>query len=93
MAMARELVTEKGIGERADAVWAALQKKQGEAFGVKLSAVEELAPEPSQETQPIASETVVMPANQLIPATDPLGAARHKTSRRGGILEGQLRLF
>ncbi|MGC2299074.1 MAG: DEAD/DEAH box helicase, partial [Acidobacteriaceae bacterium] len=27
MAMARELVTEKGIGERADAVWATLQKK------------------------------------------------------------------
>lgn len=28
MAMARELVTNKGIGERADAVWATLQKKQ-----------------------------------------------------------------
>jgi hypothetical protein len=28
MAMARELVTEKGIGERADAVWATLQKQQ-----------------------------------------------------------------
>jgi len=27
MAMARELVTEKGIGERADAVWVTLQKQ------------------------------------------------------------------
>jgi hypothetical protein len=33
MAMARELVTEKGIGESADAVWKALQKQQAEAFG------------------------------------------------------------
>jgi hypothetical protein len=37
MAMARELVTEKGIGERADAVWSALQKKQEEAFGTRVS--------------------------------------------------------
>jgi hypothetical protein len=35
MAMARELVTEKGIGERADAVWASLQKRQEEAFTVR----------------------------------------------------------
>jgi hypothetical protein len=33
MAMARELVTEKGIGESADAVWRQLQKQQAEAFG------------------------------------------------------------
>ena len=32
MAMARELVTEKGIGESADAVWKALQKQQAEVF-------------------------------------------------------------
>ena len=35
MAMARELVTEKGIGESADAVWKSLQKQQAEVFGVR----------------------------------------------------------
>ena len=35
MAMARELVTEKGIGESADAVWKQLQKQQAEVFGVR----------------------------------------------------------
>jgi hypothetical protein len=34
MAMARELVTEKGIGENADAVWQ-LQRQQAEVFGVR----------------------------------------------------------
>jgi hypothetical protein len=34
MAMARPLVTEKGIGENADAVWRQLQKRQREMFGV-----------------------------------------------------------
>src|SRR5207253_1031760 len=42
MAMARELVTEKGIGERADAVWATLQKKQEEVFAVKSTGAEAL---------------------------------------------------
>lgn len=93
MAMARELVTEKGIGERADAVWAALQKKQEEAFGVKSSEVEGLAPELAQGTQSIVSETAMAAANQLIPVTNPLGTSRHRGSRHEGILEGQLRLF
>jgi len=35
MAMARELVTEKGIGESADAVWKQLQKQQEEVFGMR----------------------------------------------------------
>jgi hypothetical protein len=35
MAMARELVTEKGIGERADAVWATLQKQQEDILGTR----------------------------------------------------------
>ncbi len=33
MAMARELVTEKGIGEKADEVWSALQRKQDAILG------------------------------------------------------------
>jgi hypothetical protein len=35
VAMARELVTEKGIGESADAVWKRLVEKQAEVFGVR----------------------------------------------------------
>ena len=35
MAMARKLVTEKGIGESADLVWKQLQKQQAEVFGVR----------------------------------------------------------
>ena len=35
MAMARELVTEKGIGESADAVWKKLVEKQAEVFKVR----------------------------------------------------------
>ena len=93
MAMARELVTEKGIGERADAVWAALQKRQEETFGAKSSEVEGLVSEPAQASQPITSETVMTRANQLMPVTGPLGATRHRTSRRDGVPEGQLTLF
>jgi hypothetical protein len=93
MAMARELVTEKGIGERADAVWAALQKRQEEAFAVKSSEVEGLVPGPAQETQPIGSETAMTAANQLMPVANPLAATRHKSSLREGIPEGQLTLF
>ena len=37
MAMARELVTEKGIGERADAVWATLQKQQEDILGTRAN--------------------------------------------------------
>jgi hypothetical protein len=36
MAMARELVTEKGIGEKADEVWSALQKRQEATLGTRL---------------------------------------------------------
>jgi hypothetical protein len=37
MAMARELVTEKGIGESASAVWKRLVEKQAEVFGVRAA--------------------------------------------------------
>jgi len=43
MAMARELVTEKGIGERADAVWATLQKQQEDILGTRAKEDSETA--------------------------------------------------
>src|SRR5208283_2228612 len=46
MAMARELVTQKGIGERADAIWATVQKKQEEVLGTRTSEVADTEGEP-----------------------------------------------
>jgi len=88
MAMARELVTEKGIGERADAVWAALQKKQEGLFAVRPSDVESAATQLEQEPKSIP-ETTMMPTGQLIPVVAP----RHENSRRERVLDSQLKLF
>jgi hypothetical protein len=92
MAMARELVTEKGIGERADAVWSALQKQQEEAFGLRSSDVEGLAPVSSQGTAPAAAEAVITPAGQLPPPTAS-EEIRRRSLRQEGALGDQLRLF
>lgn len=91
MAMARELVTEKGIGERADAIWAALQKKQEEVFAVK-------SPEGGPATELVQTlgvterESPTSPARQLLPGVPTFEPVR-KPSRREGPPEGQLTLF
>jgi hypothetical protein len=54
MAMARELVTEKGIGERADAVWATLQKQQEDILGTRAK----------EDSEAMAEQSVA--ATQLI---------------------------
>jgi len=92
MAMARELVTEKGIGERADAVWSALQKKQEEVFAVK-SFETELAMDGVQNLGVAESGTFIRPANPLSTVATPFEQALRKTSRREGGPEGQLTLF
>jgi hypothetical protein len=92
MAMARELVTEKGIGERADAVWTALQKKQEEVFAVRPFETEtsaELVP----DLRPSESEVSVALVNQPIPPAASEEPLRHRASRRQGASEGQLTLF
>lgn len=93
MAMARELVTEKGIGERADQVWANLQKKQEEVFAVRSSETEDLATEVVQDMGLAESETSIAPTSQLIPLVAPLESIPRKTSRHDGVPEGQLTLF
>jgi len=93
MAMARELVTEKGIGEKADQVWASLQRKEEEVFGNRSSEVEGLEPEPAHETEPVTTEATSRPASPLLPLTASLDQNRRKISRREGILDGQLTLF
>jgi hypothetical protein len=86
MAMARELVTEKGIGESADAVWKRLVEKQAEVFGVR--AVETL---PSEMEASPPERDVPLPPPAPIPAlvTQLLmfggsleRGAKHKASRR-----------
>ena len=64
MAMARELVTEKGIGETADAIWKKLVEKQAEVFGV-----------PAAETSPSGIESAVESVPEVIvPPVAPIPA-------------------
>ena len=92
MAMARELVTEKGIGERADAVWSALQKKQEEVFAVKSA---EGAPpaEPVQTLGLADGEPSILPASQPTPVATAFEPIPRKPARREGVPEVQLTLF
>ena len=66
MAMARELVTEKGIGESADAVWKQLQRQQAEVFGVRAveTSPSEMEVEPRERDVP----EVIIPPPAPIPA-------------------------
>ena len=93
MAMARELVTEKGIGERADQVWASVQRKQEEAFAVRSSETEASTLEPAREAELVIAQTSVAAATEWPPLGAGLAPIRRKTSRREGPLEGQLTLF
>jgi hypothetical protein len=89
MAMARELVTEKGIGESADAVWKKLVEKQAEVFGVRTVEISpsEMEAEPPEQNMP----EIIIPPPAPIPAlvTQLLmfggsleSVARRKASRR-----------
>jgi hypothetical protein len=64
MAMARELVTEKRIGESADAIWRQLVEKQAEVFEVRA------AETPPSEIEPVAASVpeVIIPPVTPIPA-------------------------
>ena len=79
MAMARELVTEKGIGESADAVWKRLVEKQAEVFGVR--AVE------TSPTEMEASPPERDAPELIIPAPAPLPALVTQLLMFGGSLD------
>ena len=66
MAMARELVTEKGLGENADALWKRLVEKQAEVFGVRATETSpsEMEAEPPERDVP----EVITPPPAPIPA-------------------------
>lgn len=101
MAMARELATEKGIGETADAVWKELVQKQAEVFAVR---VVDATPPPGDadevETIPepiIVPRPVPSPVTQLLMFGDSLrNAPKRKVVRRAaaaGTTSSQLGLF
>ena len=101
MAMARELVTEKGIGESADAVWKQLQKQQAEIFGVRTVD----ASVPCEEAEVVVQPEAIIPAPAPVPevVTQLLmfgasleTAQRRKASRRPTVTtkaSSQLALF
>jgi len=84
------LVTEKGIGERADSVWATLQKKQEEVLGVQTHEAGDL--EAGSGAAPL-----VVPEIQLVNQWSALAGSseltRRKNSRRGATPQEQLTLF
>jgi hypothetical protein len=89
MAMARELVTEKGIGETASMVWKQLQKQQTEVFGVRAmeampsdtESTPTIEPVPENIMPPPAPESTVI-AQLLEFGTSLENARRRKGSRR-----------
>jgi hypothetical protein len=94
MAMARELVTEKGIGERADIVWAGIQKKQEEVFGVKASEAVESEVESAEDLSPL-SEEISVGADQETALRVCLESVGRQGRQRSATAtpEGQLTLF
>jgi SNF2 family DNA or RNA helicase len=94
MAMARELVTEKGIGERADEVWTAVQKRQEEVFGVKASEAMESELEAAEDVSPLPEE-ISVGADQETALSVSLESVRRKNPPGGAAItpEGQLTLF
>jgi Helicase conserved C-terminal domain len=92
MAMARELVTEKGIGERADIVWAGIQRKQEEVFSVRAS--EAVESEAAEDVSPLPEE-ISVGAEQGTALRVSLESVGRKNPQRGGAItpEGQLTLF
>ncbi len=99
MAMARELVTEKGIGESAAAVWKSLQTQQQEVFGVRV-AVDPISESeaPAGDIAYVATSLPVTPAvvDQLLMFGASLeDAKRRKVSRRSNVTapSDQLTLF
>jgi hypothetical protein len=103
MAMARELVTEKGIGESADLVWKQLQKQQAEVFGARAT---ETLPSVVEADPPdgIVPRVIIPPPTSipdvvtqlLMFGMSPDAVQHRKTSRRSSIAataSDQLGLF
>jgi len=84
MAMARELVTEKGIGENADAVWKRLVEKQAEVFGVRAAETSTSEIKPSAESVPEVIIPPVAPIQTGVTQLIMFGVSRTVVHRRKG---------
>ncbi len=94
MAMARELVTEKGIGENADLVWSQLQRKQEEVFGVKASETVGSKAEAASDVPSLAKAVPVAPGQEAALTVTMERSRRENRPRNAAITpEGQLTLF
>ena len=100
MAMARELVTEKGIGESADQVWRSVQMQYTETFGWRERQAEEAETKPVTEQPPEIPIVAPQPSSvvqQLLMFGRPIDKAqRTKPSRRlddSDVSSTQLPLF
>ncbi|MGA9883481.1 MAG: helicase-related protein [Candidatus Acidiferrales bacterium] len=94
MAMARELVTKKGIGERADAVWATLQKKQEDMLPTRVAGDLEAEANQTVSGTPLI-EAASAPVDQLSPLRSAIESPGRKSSRRSASAtpDEQLALF
>ncbi len=90
MTMARELVTEKGVGESATAVWRELQKRHDETFRPRQ---ETDAMVPVEVGAAISSPTPPASAPLFTFGTAVAETSRRKASRRAHTVEDQLSLF
>jgi hypothetical protein len=87
MAMARELVTEKGIGESADAVWKQLVERQAEMFGVRAVEASQMEASPpdgnaSEVTIPPPAPIPALVTQLLMFGASIESVPRRETSRR-----------
>jgi len=87
-------VTEKGIGERADAVWATLQKKQDDVIGTRKPVDAEAGAEQTVPDIPLIEPTVTQ-VDQWSALKSAMDSSRRKGSRRSNLAtpDGQLALF
>ena len=90
MAMARELVTEKGVGESASAVWRELQKRHEETFGTSQETVTEVADEVEPTLALPSAQQTHSPLSALGIESAGLG---QRTTRRTSTAGDQLLLF
>jgi hypothetical protein len=86
LAMARELVTEKGIGESADLVWRRLQRQQADVFGARAAHTlsSEIESQPSAVSVPKIIVPPVVPISAMGTQLVMFGMAHEALQRRKG---------